>query len=85
MCIRDSSAFGPGRYETIVYAKAALFFHAVRQEVGDDMFFRILKAYVQRYRFREVQPADFVSLAERLSGKSLAAIYNEWVLSYIAP
>ncbi|MFZ2614585.1 MAG: M1 family metallopeptidase [Anaerolineae bacterium] len=82
---QPASAFGPGRYETIVYAKAALFFHAVRQEVGDDMFFRILKAYVQRYRFREVQPADFVSLAERLSGKSLAAIYNEWVLSYVTP
>ena len=82
---QPASAFGAGRYETIVYAKAALFFHAVRQEVGDEAFFRILQTYVQRYRFREVQPGDFISLAERLSGKSLQAVYNEWILSYIAP
>lgn len=80
---QPATAFGAGRYETIVYAKAALFFHAVRQAVGDDMFFRILKAYVQRYRFREVQPSDFISLAERMSGKSLQSIFQEWVLSSV--
>ena len=80
---QPASAFGAGRYETIVYAKAALFFHAVRQAVGDDMFFRILKAYVQRYRFREVQPSDFISLAERMSGKPLQDLFQEWVLSSV--
>ncbi len=78
---QPAAAFGPGRYETIVYAKAALFFHAVRQEIGDEMFFAVLQAYLQRYLFREVQSSDFISLAERMSGKSLQPLFQEWVLS----
>ncbi len=78
---QPASEFGPGSYETMVYAKAALFFHAVRQVVGDDAFFRILRAYVARYRFAEADPAAFIGLAEQMSGKSLQDVYREWVLT----
>ncbi len=78
---QPTTAFAPGAYETMVYAKAALFFHAVRQTVGDDAFFRILRAYVARYRFAEANPDDFITLAEQMSGKSLRDVYQEWVLS----
>lgn len=78
---QPATAFAPGTYETMVYAKAALFFHAVRQTVGDDAFFRILRAYVARYRFDEANPAAFISMAEQMSGKSLQTIYQEWILA----
>lgn len=78
---RPATDFTAGTYETMVYAKAALFFHAVRQTVGDDAFFRILRAYVARYRFAEADPADFLSLAEQMSGKSLQDVYREWILT----
>ncbi len=78
---RPTTGFTSGTYETMVYAKAALFFHAVRQAVGDDAFFRILRAYVARYRFAEADPAGFLSLAEQMSGKSLQDVYREWILT----
>ncbi len=35
----------PSVYSNVVYTKAALFFHALRQEIGDEAFFKALQNY----------------------------------------
>jgi aminopeptidase N len=68
-----------GNYETIVYAKGALFFAKLRETLGADTFDRLLRTYLERYRWRIATPADFQALAEEVSGKDLDALFNEWV------
>jgi hypothetical protein len=68
-------------YEVIVYAKAALFFDALRREVGDDTFYAILREYANRYRWRIATPDDFLRVAESVSGQDLDALYTHWILS----
>jgi hypothetical protein len=66
-------------YETIVYAKGALFFATLREEMGPDAFDQLLRTYLERFRWRIATPADFQALAEELSGRDLDALFNEWV------
>lgn len=77
---QPSSAFGR-EYEVMVYAKAALFFDAVRQEVGPDTYKAILGEYIRRYRWRIATPDDFLRVAESVSGQDLDRIHNRWILS----
>jgi hypothetical protein len=77
---QPASAFG-GEYEVIVYAKAALFFDALRQELGDETFRAVLHAYVDQYRWRIAAPEDFLNVAESISGQDLDSLYNHWILS----
>lgn len=77
---QPAAAFG-AEYEVIVYAKAALFFDALRQEVGDEIFEAILRQYLTRYRWRIATPDDFLQVAESVSAQDLDSLYNHWILS----
>lgn len=77
---RPSSAFGP-EYEAIVYGKAALFFDALRQELGTEGYLSVLRAYVEGYRWRIATPGDLLNVAEEVSGQELDRLYNHWILS----
>jgi hypothetical protein len=77
---QPSAAFGP-EYEVIVYAKAAMFFNALRQQLGDRVYQAVLQEYVDRYRWRIATPDDFLAVAESVSGRDLDTLYNRWILS----
>jgi len=75
---QPASGFGRN-YEAMVYAKAALFFHALRQQVGDDVYYDILRRYLGEYRYRTATGADFLALAEEVSGQDLHPLYAQWI------
>ncbi|NLE77481.1 MAG: M1 family metallopeptidase, partial [Chloroflexi bacterium] len=75
------TAFREEDYGSVVYQKGALFFHALRQEVGDDRFLAILRQYQARYRYGIARGKEFLSLAEALSGRSLRPLAQEWLYS----
>ncbi len=66
-------------YETMVYGKGALFFAALRDQLGPDAFDQLLRTYLERYRWKIATPAEFQALAEEVSGRDLDALFNEWV------
>ncbi len=59
--------------------KGPLFFHALRQEVGDDAFWSILQTYFETYRYQVAGGADFRALAQEVSGQDLSELYQEWL------
>jgi aminopeptidase N len=77
---QPAAAFGE-EYEVIVYAKAALFFNALRQELGDETYRAVLREYVEQYRWRVATPDDFLSVAESVAGRDLDGLYSQWILS----
>ncbi|MBB5872454.1 aminopeptidase N [Allocatelliglobosispora scoriae] len=62
-----------------VYLRGAMTLHAIRRTVGDEKFFRILKAWTLEHRFANASTAEFVALAERVSGTALRALINAWL------
>ena len=62
----------------IFYGKAALGFHAIRDEVGDEAFFGGLRAYAEEYRFRIAEPEDLRGAFEAASGEDLSELWRHW-------
>ncbi len=78
------SAF-ESNYETLVYGKAALFHHALWEILGDDGYLALLRTYIERFRFREATPEEFLDLAVELGGPQVQEIYQRWILQAEAP
>jgi aminopeptidase N len=62
-----------------VYQRGALTLDALRHQVGDPTFFRILQTYASRFGGRSATTQDFVNLAESLGGRQLAALFRTWL------
>jgi len=62
-----------------VYQRGALTLAALRDEVGDDAFFEILRTYAARFADGNATTADFVGIAEEISGKDLGAFFDMWL------
>ena len=63
-------------YEPIVYAKGALFFATLRDEIGQEAFRTLLRTYLERYRWRIATPQSCVALANEVSGKDLSGMFS---------
>ncbi|MBI5652534.1 MAG: M1 family metallopeptidase [Chloroflexi bacterium] len=74
-------AFDERAYGEIVYGKGPLFFDALRKKMGDDAFYKFLRTYFERYRYKIATPEDLIKTAEEVAGQSLRAEYQDWILS----
>ncbi len=62
-----------------VYGRGALTLHALRVEVGDADFFRILRDWARTQKGGTVTTREFIRLAERISGEQLDDLFDEWL------
>lgn len=68
-----------------VYARGAMTLHALRTLVGDEVFFGILEEWTDSHAGGNVSSADFMELAEELSGQDLAGFFNTWLFTASKP
>jgi hypothetical protein len=68
-----------GDYYTTVYYKGALFYHALRNELGDESFFEFLETYYERYRYQFVNTEAFHATAEEVCQCDLDDFFDLWV------
>jgi len=66
-------------YTNTVYDRGALTFHALRLRVGDEVFFQILRTYAGRFRHGNASTADFIAVAEEVSGWDLGEFFDTWL------
>jgi aminopeptidase N len=72
----------PGRLQMFgrsVYDRGAMTLHALRQKVGDDKFWEILRTWYKEHRDGNVTTPQFIALAERVSGTQLDDFFNAWL------
>jgi aminopeptidase N len=62
-----------------VYGRGALTLAALRLRVGDDLFFRIMRAYAERFRYGNATTAGFIAVAQQVSGRDLKTFFDEWL------
>lgn len=68
----------PREYGPVVYDKGALFLEALRERLGDDLFFAALQNYYQENRYRLVGPSVLLGSFEESCGCSLNDVYSRW-------
>ncbi|MCW6007063.1 M1 family metallopeptidase [Micromonospora sp. CPCC 205371] len=70
-------------FDERLYKRGALTLHALRREVGDERFFRLLHAWVAENHHGTVTTRAFIALAERHAGRPLTNLFDAWL--YAAP
>jgi aminopeptidase N len=61
------------------YDRGGMTLQALRVKIGDDAFFRLLRGWYAKYRYDNATTADFIALAERVSGQELSAFFDVWL------
>jgi aminopeptidase N len=66
------------RPETI-YNKGGAVLHTLREEVGDEAFWKGVNLYLTRHKFSSVESTDLRAAMEQTSGRDLKWFFDQWV------
>ncbi len=67
------------RDNAIGYNKAAMVFHMLRREIGDDRFFAALRTLVAEYGGRRIGWREVEALFSRVSSRDLRPFFARWI------
>ncbi|MFF8828432.1 M1 family metallopeptidase [Streptomyces sp. NPDC015131] len=77
---------GPDKqFDLAVYDRGALALQALRNAIGDEDFFTLLKGWPAERAYGNAKVSDFVKYAERVSGKPLAELFDTWLYEPAKP
>jgi hypothetical protein len=65
-------------YRAATYYHGALFLARLRQELGDDAFFDLLRRYLARHRYGTGTTHDFLEVAQEMAGTDLTPLFQRW-------
>jgi aminopeptidase N len=71
--------------QAIGYGKALMFFHMLRQELGDKTFVKGLRSFYRDHKFRVASYDDLRRSLEAASGKDLKLLFDQWLTRTGAP
>jgi aminopeptidase N len=72
-------------FSPVSYNGGAMTLYALRRTVGDEAFSRILREWAASHRYGNATTADFVALAQRISGRDLKALFEAWLYGTTVP
>lgn len=67
------------------YTGGALVFQALRLQIGEEAFLKLLKTYADQYRYGNAGTDEFIALAEEVGGQNLKAFFDQWLFSQRMP
>ena len=76
---------GTQLFASAIYERGAMTLQALRTEVGDATFFRILKGYHAKYSYGHAVTPEFLQYAEQVSGRQLDALFKTWLADPVKP
>ncbi len=66
-------------FGSTVYDKGAWVLNMLRREVGDSVFFSILRTYYSAFKYGNASTKDFEKICNDVSHKDLGWFFNQWV------
>ena len=66
-------------FNVLAYAKGALYYEAVRSQIGADTFGRVLKEYVAAYRYQIADSRSLYQLASDRCTCTIDTLYQTWI------
>ncbi|MBI3184378.1 MAG: HEAT repeat domain-containing protein [Myxococcales bacterium] len=68
-------------FDRHLYDKGALVLHELRRRLGDPLFFKALRRYVELHRGRSVETVDFARTVEETTGRNLDGFFDQYVFA----
>src|SRR5262249_53899774 len=67
------------QYGYLAYDKGSWILHMLRSQLGDELFRRCIKTYLERHQYRNVVTDELQAVIEELSGRSFDRFFDQWV------
>ncbi len=61
------------------YPKGGWVLHMLRSDLGEDLYRKCVRTYLERHKFKTTVTQDLVEIFEELSGRSLSQFFDQWV------
>jgi aminopeptidase N len=68
-------------FASAVYQRGAMTLQVLRERIGDKAFFKLLPAWTKLHRYGNADTADFIRLAEKVSGQQLDDLFRTWLFT----
>jgi aminopeptidase N len=68
-----------GASQATLYEKGAVVLHMLRRQLGDEAFWKTIRAHAERHRFGKAKIEDFRKVAEEVSGQELGWFFDQWL------
>ncbi|MDP3891563.1 M1 family metallopeptidase [Nocardioides sp.] len=78
----------PGKnrmFHEAVYVRGGMTIQALRQRIGEESFWTLIRTWVQRHGGGNASTEDFRALAEEVSGEDLGAFFTAWLVTPAKP
>ncbi|MBI2925472.1 MAG: HEAT repeat domain-containing protein [Verrucomicrobia bacterium] len=62
----------------LIYPKGAWILHMLRAQLGEDLYRRCIRTYLERHQFGTVETEHLVAVVEELSGCSWDQFFDQW-------
>lgn len=62
-----------------IYSKGGWILHMLRHELGEDLYRRCIRTYLERHALGNVVTEDLNRVIEELSGRSFDSFFDQWV------
>ncbi len=66
-------------FDTITYQKGGAVVHTLREEIGDEAFWKGINIYLKRHKFQNVETADLQKAIEESANTDLEWFFSQWV------
>ncbi len=61
------------------YQKGAWVLHMLRNEVGENDFWKIVRSYYEKYQFSNASSTDFIEIVNEITEKDYSSFFNQWL------
>jgi aminopeptidase N len=66
-------------FSYLAYPKGGWVLHMLRSQLGDDLYRRCIKTYLERHQYGNVVTEDLRKVIEELSGRSYDQFFDQWL------
>ena len=66
-------------FSYLAYPKGGWVLHMLRSELGEDLYRRCIKTYLERHQYGNVVTEDLRKVIEELSGRSYDQFFDQWL------
>jgi aminopeptidase N len=66
-------------FDGTIYNRGAMTLEALRERIGDQRFFTVMRRWYAEHRYGNVSTPQFIALTEQVSGQDLGAFFDTWL------
>jgi len=76
---QHTALLNPKSSSTTFYKKGALLLYMLHEKIGEEIFKKAIKNYLEKFKYKNVTSEDFIGEVENSLGEDLKVFFNRWL------